>query len=198
MKLQFFTEKLKKLSMLARVKIAKKKVSYREKILVCAVIAVVLFIWASSLMSGFSEALASNRHVESEVAKNELFLSTGTAVRARLNEKARELHAGTEMSGTDLLSIIESLGAETSLKPENSSKPISKTEGPFDIITVRITLRNAPLENLIEFDERISNEYTSVAVTQARFVPVGTDGQLLTATYEITAFLLRENAKTKP
>lgn len=174
----------------------KKQPSVRERIMLIALLATALIIWFMSLSSHYRMLSAQNAATLNAIAQNEIILGTQSIVETRLEQKARELHRSAEISGTDLLSIIGTLGAETELKPE-SSRPVNKSEAPFDIITVRITLRNAPLESLIEFDERISNEYPSVAVTEARFSPTSDDGMTLNATYEITSFLLQSSAQNQ-
>lgn len=184
------SEKLKNL--LARAQT--KQPSIRERIMLAGLVAVALFIWASGMAGTFRNLKAENDAAKQAIAQNEIILGTQTIVQKRLEEKARELDKSADVSGTDLLSVIGALGAETGLKPE-SSRPTNKSQAPFDIISVRITLRNAPLESLIEFDERISNEYPSVAVTEARFIPSSDDGMTLTASYEITSFILQSSAQ---
>lgn len=184
------SEKLKNL--LARAQT--KQPSIRERIMLVGLVAVALFIWASGMAGTFRNLKAENDAAKQAIAQNEIILGTQTIVQKRLEEKARELDKSADVSGTDLLSVIGALGAETGLKPE-SSRPTNKSQAPFDIISVRITLRNAPLESLIEFDERISNEYPSVAVTEARFIPSSDDGMTLTASYEITSFILQSSAQ---
>lgn len=184
------SEKLKNL--LARAQT--KQPSIRERIMLVGLVAVALFIWASGMAGTFRSLKAENDAAKQAIAQNEIILGTQTIVQKRLEEKARELDKSADVSGTDLLSVIGALGAETGLKPE-SSRPTNKSQAPFDIISVRITLRNAPLESLIEFDERISNEYPSVAVTEARFIPSSDDGMTLTASYEITSFILQSSAQ---
>lgn len=184
------SEKLKNL--LARAQT--KQPSIRERIMLVGLVAVALFIWASGMAGMFRNLKAENDAAKQAIAQNEIILGTQTIVQKRLEEKARELDKSADVSGTDLLSVIGALGAETGLKPE-SSRPTNKSQAPFDIISVRITLRNAPLESLIEFDERISNEYPSVAVTEARFIPSSDDGMTLTASYEITSFILQSSAQ---
>lgn len=166
----------------------------RERVLLLALIATALVIWALSLSSGFRRISAQNSATQNAIEQNEIILGTREIVETRLEKKAAELAKGSEISETDLLSAIGTLAAETGLKPE-SSRPTDKSRAPFDIVSVRITLRNAPLENLVEFDERISDEFPSVAVTEARFSPTSEDGMTLNATYEITSFLLQSAAQ---
>ncbi len=177
-------------------KFGNKKLNFRESILILAGVAVILIFLGISVLSGFRSVFEEKRSLENAIAKNSAFLSNGVLVKTKLAEKADELNDGMEITGTNLLSEIEKLGLETGVFPE-SSRPTSKSEGPFDVITARITLKNAPLANLIEFDEKISNEYPAISVTDARFTPNGNDGLTLTATYEITAFLLNETASQK-
>lgn len=176
--------------------ISAKQPSARERVMLIGLIAVALFIWATSLIGTFRELKVTNEAASLAIEQNNIILGTREIVQKRLAGKARELAKSAEVSGTDLLSIIGTLGAETDLKPE-SSRPTAKSQAPFNIISVRITLRNAPLENLIEFDERISNEFPSVAVTEARFTPTSDDGMILTASYEITSFLLQSSEQNK-
>ena len=186
---------LEKLSQ-ARENLRTKQATPRERVMLLGLIGVALFIWLMSLTNNYRQLKTENDAATHAIAQNEIVLGTRDLVQRRLAEKARELDKSAEVSGTDLLSIIGALGAETQLKPE-SSRPTNKSQAPFDIISVRITLRNASLENLIEFDERISNEYPSVAVTEARFTPTSDDGMTLTASYEITSFLLQSSASNK-
>lgn len=178
----------------ARARLRGRAFSVRERALLLLLAAAALVIWASGLVSAFRAEVETNAAALRASDQNALVLGTREIVRARLAEKARELRGNADVSGTDLLSVVGELGADLELKPE-SSRPVSKDQAPFDVVTVRITLRNAPLEKLIEFDERISNEFPSVAVTEARFQPSGSDGLTLTASYEITSFQLQPSAQ---
>lgn len=178
----------------ALASVRSREMSIRERALLVLLAAAALIIWASGLCSAFREESAKNAATQEAIERNTLILNTREIVRSRLVDKARELLGNADVSGTDLLSVIGELGADLDLKPE-SSRPAAKNSAPFDIITVRITLRAAPLEKLIEFDERISNEFPSVAVTEARFQPSGNDASVLTANYEITSFQLQASAQ---
>lgn len=186
------SKKLKK----ACTSLREKQPTIRERTMLICLIAVALFIWGTNLIGTFRTLKTENDAALQAIGQNNLILGTRETVPKRLNEKVRELAKSADVSGTDLLSVIGTLGAETNLKPE-SSRPTNKSRSPFDIISVRITLRNAPLENLIEFDERISNEFPSIAVTEARFTPTSDDGTVLTASYEITSFLLQSSEQDK-
>lgn len=179
-----------------RARFRKREISVRERVLLLLLVAAALVVWASGLVSAFRSTAETNAAAQRASEQNALVLSTREIIRTRLTEKARELRGNADVSGTDLLSVIGELGADLDLKPE-SSRPVSKNQMPFNVVTVRITLRNAPLEKLIEFDERISNEFPSVAVTEARFQPSGADGLTLTASYEITSFQLQPDAQKK-
>lgn len=176
--------------------VREKQPSVRERFMLIGLLVTALGLWGLSLSTQYRNLAAQNAATRNAIAQNEIILGTQGIVEKRLGQKAQELHHSAEISGTDLLSVIGTLGADAGLKPE-SSRPVSKSETPFDIITVRITLRNAPLESLIEFDERISNEFPSIAVTEARFSPTSDDGMTLNATYEITSFLLQADAQKK-
>ncbi len=178
----------------ARARLRGRAFSIRERALLLLLAAAALVVWAGGLVSAFRAEIGTNDAALRASEQNALVLGTREIIRARLAEKARELRGNADVSGTDLLSVVGELGADLGLKPE-SSRPVSKDRAPFDVVTVRITLRNAPLEKLIEFDERISNEFPSVAVTEARFQPSGSDGLTLTASYEITSFQLQPSTQ---
>ncbi len=192
-------QKLATMRELAKKKFAEKfggrKPNFRESLLILTCIGAILFFWLLSLINGFRSSFEETETLKATIAKNAAFLAGGPIVRSRLAEKADELTRGEEISGTELLSKIGELGVETGVTPE-SSRPTTRNEGPFDVITVRVTLKNAPLVNLIYFDEMISSDLPSIAVTDARFTPSSADGLFMNASYEITAFLLSDDTAT--
>ncbi|MCC5839101.1 MAG: hypothetical protein JJT96_03170 [Opitutales bacterium] len=167
--------------------------SFRERLLLAVFIWALLLIWFLMSVRTFQDHLLSFRINQRILADNAATLGNQGAAEAELQRTRQGLDASRTFSAARLSERLDTLARETGLS-FNITSPVTVDSDIFSYHTVRLAIRQARLERLMEFDERIKQESPYITLTQFQITANTRDPRLLDVTFELSSFELKDAA----
>ncbi|MDR2863389.1 MAG: hypothetical protein LBV54_05910 [Puniceicoccales bacterium] len=165
----------------------------RERAMAVALLWVVALLLALVLFKQYRTTLGELETVrETATVQAAVFKEKGD-ITERLNAHIHRFEYAQSLQGQTLQGLIDRLARESGLQPE-SVQPRNETKGEFQILSVRLILREVPMERLLVFDDRLHSQRIPLAVTSVKLDSGARD--TLNVTYDIATYRLRDNTKS--
>lgn len=172
-------------------------ISGRERLLLGSFLAVMLLIWASSLLGRWERSGEILREARTTVGKQEVWLENAPLLEAKLEETLADLDASRMLDGADLAALVDSYARANDLNHE-LGEPATEEGKLFSRTTVRATFRNVPLEKLLRLHLHLAERRPYVAVETLGLVANRADPRLLNARFDLSAIEVHPNDPPEP
>ncbi len=169
----------------ARIRAARDRVrsaTPRERVMLAALSTVGVLILLSVGIRLLRTAVTHSREVSSRVEKAGKLMEFAPGIDAALAARSAKL-AGKRSSATDFLAAVDTLARESGLTAE-AGTPRSVRTGGLTVHRLRLSLRAASLQKLMEFDDRLRLHGDGVAVERVIVESRSGNGEL-SAVYEL-------------
>lgn len=161
--------------------------SSRERILLAAFIWLGLLIWLSSLWRGLQARAEVYSQTAQALEMQQLLFDNEDLINLRLEEVRAQLDSSRTYSREQLFGKVDSLARQAGLDYDISS-PSSQEDETFSYHTVRISIDNARIKDLILFDERVKAEAPYLTLSNFQVSPQRNDPRKLNADLEVASF----------
>ncbi len=152
-------------------------------------------LWVAAILTGlfaFKEFRAlreKSDDLEKQCALQDITLEIRETVEARLAEHVKRLESAESLEGSTLQGLVDTLARASMLRAENIT-PKTENKGAFQILSVKMSFRDAPMDRLLVFDDRLRTQKIPLAITGIR-IEVG-NRDSLNVTYDIATYHLRD------
>jgi hypothetical protein len=157
---------------------------------------VCLLIWLSTLASRWEESGEQLRDAQKTVRQQKIWLDSSPLFQAQFDQSMSRLDVNQMLGGTELSTFIDSYAREHKLNYElttpavNSGKLYSKA-------SMRITLRNISLEDLIKFQIELDAKRPYIAVEAIALVANRSDPRLLNARLNLSSLAIHTDSQPR-
>jgi hypothetical protein len=162
-----------------------------ERILLVAFLWAILLMWALTLAGALRRNVASLRMQSSERINQRNLIAQRSEIEGRLAKARTSIDRAKTLNALKLSSAIDSLARDTDLTV-NIASPVSKASDIFNTNTVRVTCRNASLEQLLNFTQSIRAKAPYLAIRKFKISSDSHDAKLLNAEVEVESFELNQ------
>ncbi len=166
-----------------------RSLSIREKTLILALLWAGLLFWGLTGLSRFKLALQRHTRMRALAREHRVWLEDEPKVNKDLVVALERMDASKTFRRDRLVGKVDSLARESSMTFELSA-PKTENNGIFVIHSVRINFKDARLEDLIEFYEKVRKEAPYIGFETVNFMPERMDPAHIRAQYVISSFEL--------
>ncbi len=168
-------------------------ISLRERVLLAAFIWTLLIFWFFFLWSNFRSERVVYRIQKTRVEEFERTLSQADAAENELQQARAGLDPRRTLTASQLSERLDNLARETGVSFTISSPDTQETD-IFSYHSVRLAIRQANIERLIELDSKLKEESPYITLTTFQITAQQRDPRLLDATFELSSFELKQAA----
>ena len=166
------------------------RVSARERAMLVALVLVGSMIWLSNLWRNWDRANRKLRKARAELAQQAVWLDNADRFQAELKQSLSKLDPQSTLDASALVALVDGLAREGKLKHELGS-PVSEAGGAFVRHSLRISLQNVPLADLVAFERRVRVHYPYANLEALSLSANKADPRLLNARLTIVSHELR-------
>ena len=163
--------------------------SVRERFLAAAFIWVIAIVWLSGQSKGWRAFFAEKQSVKSQLQQNDTWFEVEEMTELGLQEELKRFDPAKTYSDDKLAAFIDLQARDSSLDYDFTSNR-TQPKGIFNIHSRRIKVKDATIEELIAFDERLKSAYPYIGLEQAQFVGNRSDYRKIDAEFIISSFEL--------
>ena len=168
-------------------------ISKRERVMLGALVVVCLLIWASVLATRWEASAAQLREARKTVTQQKVWLDSAPLFQAQFDQSMAKLDPEAMLDGTALSAFVDSYAREHKLKHEMTT-PSVKSGKLYARATMRVTLRNISLEELIRLQIALDAKRPYIAVKAVALTANRADPRLLNARLNLTSLTIRPEA----
>lgn len=165
--------------------------SLREKFLLIFILGILVLFWGSHIVEGYGKLRREVKMVQSQLDFQEQWLEMEVAVKERLGEALKEMDPKATYTRSEFLGKIDTLARNTKAVYDINN-PNTKSDDVFDEHSLVIQFRNAPMQELINFDNAVSGEAPYLDIRKVELAPNFRDPNFLRAKFEIVAIELKK------
>lgn len=165
----------------------KRPVTVRERVLIAALLWMLALAAATFIFKQYKAALTQNAANLGTTAIQDAVLNQRNDITSRLASHVERLKSTQSLQGVTFQGLVEKIAAESRINADTVQSS-SKNQNNLQVLTVKLTLRNIPMDRLLVFDDRLRNQPLPITITSLRIdAPEGTR-EGLTAIYEIATY----------
>lgn len=166
------------------------RISARERTMLAALVLVGFMIWLSGLWRRWEAVSLLHRKAKVELGQQAVWLDNADLFKQQLEETLAELDPESTFDGAELVALIDGLAREGGVKHDLGSSTAVEQE-LFLQHTLKVGIKNAPMERLIGFERALSGHYPYAALEDFSITANKSDPRLLNARMTITAYELK-------
>lgn len=166
------------------------KMSLRERVMGLLFIVVTLLIWGSTLLERRDKVVSLIEIKRQELDIQRVWLRNAAAIESNLQAALDEIDNEKTLPATELVGLIDRMAREQNLRHELSA-PLTEHGDIFSQHSVRVTLRNLTLPQLVRLEQALHSYYPYISLEQISITANRADPSLLNANLTISAFELR-------
>jgi len=168
-------------------------ISIRERVMLGALVVICLLIWASILSSRWEESAETLANARKTVKQQKVWLDSEPLFQAQLDQSLALLDPDAMLDGTALSAYIDSYAREHKLKHEMTTPAIQSSK-LYSSASMRVTLRNITLDELIRFQIELDAKRPYIAVEAIALAANRADPRLLNARLNLTSLTIHSDA----
>ncbi len=166
------------------------KLSPRERLMGLLFVVAALLIWGSFLLERRDAVRLTIDSSRQELAMQRVWLQNSQAIESNLQAALNAIDNDRTLPATELVGLIDRLAREQNLRHELSA-PLTDHGDIFSQHSVRVTLRNLTLPQLVRLEQTLHTYYPYISLEQISITANRADPSLLNANLTISAFELR-------
>ncbi len=179
-------------------------ITLRERLLLTGFIWVGVVLWLLANLASWRETYANLKGTSSSLASNQGIIDQEPVIDQKLSVEKSSVDPSKTYTASRLveeLELIKNLVATTSeLKRFDLKSGRIKTEAKsiFNVNSIRVTINDARLSDLIYFDRLLQERSPYVTLSKVSLSNNRTDYRLCSADYEISSFELLSSPQVVP
>lgn len=166
------------------------KLSPRERLMGLLFVVAALLIWGSMLLERRDAVRLEIETSRQELDIQRVWLRNSQAIESNLQTALNAIDNDRTFPATELVGLIDRLAREQELRHELSA-PLTEHGDIFSQHSVRITLRNLTLPQLVRLEQTLHSYYPYLSLEQISITANRADPSLLNANMTVSAFELR-------
>ncbi len=168
-------------------------ISLRERVLLAAFVWVLLLLWFSSLWGNVRSERVTYRIQQNRLEDHNRTLAQASDAERELERARAGLDPRRTFTASQLSERLDGIARETGVSFTITS-PSTQESDIFNYHSVRVAIRQARIENLIQFDERLKRESPYISLGSFQITANTRDPRILDATFELSSFELKDAA----
>jgi len=161
----------------------------RERILLIAVLGALLLLWAIMLLRSARRQATSLNEAMLDVRAQKGVITRKDEIHTRLAHARAAIDPTRTLGAIQLSSTVDALARKSGLSADIGS-PLRQESGIFNTNSVRVSVRNASLEQLLGFTQSVREQAPYLALRRFKMNADPRDPRLLNAEIEIESFEL--------
>lgn len=170
------------------------RMSARERTMLAALVLVGFMIWLSSLWRRWEAVSLLHRKAQLEMDQQAVWLDNADLFKQQLEATLAELDPDSTFDSAELVALIDSLAREGGVKHDLGAST-TDTQELFLKHTLKVAIKNAPLERLIAFERALAGYYPYAALDDFSITANKSDPRLLNARMTVTAYELKSTGQ---
>lgn len=170
-----------------------RRLTLREKWLLALFCWVWIAIAANHVFGWLGELRRNWGQASSELENQQMWLDASDQIEEDLLASMQKFNPSLTFNRSRLFGRVDSLARQAGLVSPDVSSPRTQVGDIFELHSMTLSVRRAPIANLIEFDRLLRAESPYLTLQSVRFTADTSDPRLLTAYYIINSFELKEN-----
>jgi type II secretory pathway component PulM len=171
-------------------------ISARERTMLGAVVIVCLLIWLSSLISRAEITNEQLHDAQKTIRQQNIWLESGPIFQAQFDQAVSQIDATKMLGGTELSTFIDSYARKNKLKYEMTT-PSVRSGKLYSKASMRVSLNNIPLEDLIKFQIELNAKRPYITVEAIALLANRSDPRLLTARLNLSSLAIHSDHAPK-
>lgn len=167
------------------------KISPRERIMLGALAIVGLLIWGSNLLDRWDTTSQARDAAQREARTQATWLGNEGFLRRQLEQTMERLDASKMLSEAGLIALVDGYARENQIRHELVS-PTVTTGKVYDQTSLRVTLRNVSMEQLLNFHLFILERNPYVSMEAIALLPNRADPRLINARLRLESIYIHE------
>ena len=168
---------------------AARSLTARERLLLTAFVWVIALIGASILWQQFLQTRAAEEKLQEDEQLQDVVLARKEDVAAALAAHVERMRSSASLEGATLQGLVDALARQCNLAAA-SVVPRSEEKGGVQILSVRVTFNDAPMERLLVFEDLLGSQRIRLATNLVQIDAGRND--TLRVVYDIATYHLRE------
>lgn len=144
-----------------------------------------VFGWLGTLRDGWRQSGA-------DLENQRMWLGASEQISVDLQASMQNFNPTLTFNRSRLFGRVDGLARQAGLVNPDVSSPRTQSGDIFELHSMTLSVRRAPLSDLIEFDRLLRGESPYLTLQSARFTADTSDPRLLNAYYIINSFELKE------
>ncbi|MDR2982648.1 MAG: hypothetical protein LBV12_10430 [Puniceicoccales bacterium] len=161
----------------------------RERALFAAFVWAIVIIAAGFIFKQYRAAKQQEQELATKAQEQDLVLNEKESVEERLAAHISRMESAETLVGSTLQGLIDSLARQSNLIPE-AVTPKTENKSGIEILSVRLTFRDATMERLLVFDDKVRSQRVPLSITRIRLDAGRND--TLNVAYDVATYHLRE------
>lgn len=178
-------------NMLQAIRNGFKRLSVREKFLITGGLWVLVLLGSMNTVKQLKQTRQRFAKTQRLVAEHNSWLLKEGDINAGLKNALERMDASKTFRRDRLVGKVDGIARTTQIAFDLSA-PKTQNNGIFDIHSVRINFKEARLEELIDFYQKIRKEAPYIGLDAINLVPERMDPALIRAQYTISSFELTQ------
>ena len=163
----------------------------RERILLTAFLWAALLLAAAMLVGALRKSGSTLKIARSEVAVQKSTIAQKDFIEGRLANARNTIDSNKTINAIKLSSSVDALARNAGLNA-NIASPVRKESDIFNTYTVRMSCKNASLEQLLNFTQSVRKQAPYLAMRRFKMNADQRDPRVLSAEIEIESFELNK------
>lgn len=165
------------------------RISTRERMMLGALVLVGFMIWLSTLWKHWEEVSVRHRKVKLELDRQAVWLADADRFEKDLQATLSQLDPMMTFNDAELIALIDTLAREHKVAHDLGT-PVTVEEEVFLKHTLKVSIKNVPLQRLINFERSLSGEYPYAVIEDFSLTANKGDPRLLNARLTVTGYQL--------
>lgn len=170
-------------------------ISGRERLLLGSLLSVCLLLWGSFILRRWTQTSETLSEAKNKAEAQEIWLENEPIIRARLEKAVQNLDSERMLETRELIALVDGYARKHRLRHELSTPTV--TSGKLlSRATLRVTLRDTTLEELIRLQLFLADQRPYVALDGIALTANRADPRLLDARLQLTAITIHPEVQT--
>jgi len=163
------------------------KMTLRERSLLLCLLGLILLFWISALANTFKSIRQDLHSTSQELHEQQIYLSNKEVILQKLQKAKFHLQDDKTIGSDMLFTEMDSLARQENFTFDLSS-PQHEQNGLFTIHSIRLGIKQADLEEIIRFTQKIEQKSPYLNLTAFRITPIANKPLQLNAQLEVQSF----------
>lgn len=171
------------------------RITTREKLLLNVFVWICIFTWLTFGLSRCQAVRKDLSQTSNTLKYQQLWLDNEASISTDLEENLNRLQPENTFTSSQLVGKVDRFARQAGLKHEISS-PKTEAKGIFEIHTLNVTAKQASIDKLITFDNKLKEAFPYIALEKIKITSNKSNPGLLDARFTIISFELKNLPNT--